>query len=663
MASTSGFNQRPVVFNNEGGRFANGSTYALGLGPTTPTPWVPSLSELSNAGANEQFLTSGEKQSSFPRMKVTPIELGGTSQEHSGSTNVTSTQSPAVPNSSADSPASDRIVIAVTHDKTNYVDLDITNHLGDAQAIRREIATKITNNPHSQFNISRIASPTVSLGDDELLITCLYSGDDHGTLKFFVHLVSNTAPSNRAAFHAPPPPPALPTRLSMPEPCPWYAEGTSPTGGISSSHHLGSPIVADLDRSGDRYQNPITNIDGKEPMPEHASPITQPPSEPDAARFFVPYHEDPIAAATPGTSVSSLPSPSTPPVGRSYIARNTLHSEPHEMSTLELQQHMEQLANTGDTARPAPDAPRGGTISRKMTMDEVLHELYLHGCKNITPYLNRSMSGDSPVAGGGFGDVYRGALNNGTDVGLKCVRLEVDSDDGGKKKVKDAARELYIWSKCKHPNILELIGVTQHRNQIAMVSPWMANGDLTRFLHTHPETNRYDLCAQIADGVAYMHQENVVHGDLKGANILMSKEHTPKITDFGTASRTGYTLQFTETTRSQTLSLRWTAPEIIAETTDQNTFKTDVFSLGMTILEVITGLPPYAGINDGAVVLRLVTGKHPARPEAHIPTGDERADLLWALLSDCWALSPQDRPTALEVRDRVSSLMRSIALM
>ncbi|CAE6479193.1 unnamed protein product [Rhizoctonia solani] len=671
MASTSGLNQRPV-FNNEGSRFANGSTYASGPMPATLTPWVPSLSEISNSssqytGANGQFSTSGDKQPFFPRMKATPSnELGGTSQEP-GSTNVeVSTQSPVAPNSQADSPASERIVIVVTHDKTSYT-LDITNHARDAQAIRREIASKITNNPYSQFNITQIAPPElatpVSLGDDELLIACLRSGDDHGTLKFSAHLVSNAASSNHAAFHAPPPPPALPTRasvkVSMPEPSPWYAEGTSPTCGSNSSHHLGSPAGADLDRSGDRYPSPITNIDGKEPMPEHTSPITQPLSEPDASRYSVPYYEDPIAVTTSRTSASSLPSPSTPPDGRPCIARNTLHSEPHEMSELELQRHTEQPANVGDEARPAPDAPRGGTISRRMTMDEVLHELYLHGCKNITPYLNRSMSGDNPVAGGGFGDVYRGALNNGTNVGLKCVRLEVDSDDGGRKKVKDAARELYIWSKCKHPNVLELIGVTQHRNQIAMVSPWMANGDLTRFLHAHPETNRYDMCTQVADGVAYLHQENVVHGDLKGANILVSKEHTPKITDFGTASRTGYTLQFTETSRSQTMSIRWTAPEIIDETTDKNTFETDVFSLGMTILEVITGLPPYAGINDVAVVFRIVTGEHPVRPEAHIPTGDKRADLLWALLKDCWAPRPEDRPTAIEVRDR----MRIIALM
>ncbi|CCO36835.1 Tyrosine-protein kinase Fer [Rhizoctonia solani AG-1 IB] len=268
------------------------------------------------------------------------------------------------------------------------------------------------------------------------------------------------------------------------------------------------------------------------------------------------------------------------------------------------------------------------------------------------------MSSDSPVAGGGFGDIYRGVLNNGAEVSLKCVRLEVELDDGGQRKVKDAARELYIWSKCKHPNVLELMGVTQHRGQIAMVSPWMGNGDLTRFLTAHPEVDRYDLCAQIADGVAYLHQESVIHGDIKGANILVSEDHTPKITDFGTASRIDCTLQFTETSGSQHMSIYWTAPEIINESLDKGTAEADVFSLGMTILEVFTGTAPFTGMHPVAAMKKITDGVHPVRPEKHIPSGEDRADLLWSLLVDCWAFRPQDRPTASDVKYRMKAIAR-----
>ncbi|CAE6429598.1 unnamed protein product [Rhizoctonia solani] len=695
MASTSGFNQRPAAFKSEGGRFVNNSTYAPSLGSATATPWVPSVPGVAESshhtGAHGRPLTPGNRPSSFPMssaMRAAPNNglVYFWEEPPPRSTNAEAPTRPRpLPNPQGDSPTSDRIVVSVTHDRVNDVKVDITSQAEDAQAIRKEIAFKLTNNPHLKFNIFRIVPPefaaTASLGDNELLATCLSLGDDRGTLRLFVDLVPSMVPSSsvqaissaeESSTH-PASSTTTPVRFSMPEPSLSYV-GDELLGGGSNSGHLGdSPArhVAHPDRSRYNYQDPMTNLDGNLTMPEPM--YTPEQSEPGVSRFSVPYYEEiPVAMThTPRTSISSLPSPSTPPPGESYIARDTLHSEPPEMTDAEILQRpaehsadanarigIECFQNPVAKAGQVPDGPRG-TISRRMTTDEVLRELYLHGCRNITPYLNRAMSSDNPVAGGGFGDVYRGALNNGTEVGLKCVRLEVDLDNEGQKRVKEAAKELYIWSKCNHPNVLELIGVTQHHNRIAMVSPWMENGDLTRFLQTHPGTDRYHLCAQIAEGVAYLHQEDVVHGDIKGANILVSNEHTPKITDFGTASRNDYTLKFTETSRSQTMSIRWTAPEIISEVTDRSTFKTDVFSLGMTILEVMTGMVPFHDTNQATVVLKLVTGAHPPRPEAHIPTGNERADLLWALLVDCWALKPEDRPTSIEVRDR----MRSIASM
>ncbi|KAJ1310556.1 hypothetical protein OPQ81_007286 [Rhizoctonia solani] len=683
MASTSGFNQRPAPLNSRGGRFINSSTYPPGPESTSLTPWVPAIPGVPNSssqytGTHGRSGISDDRQTSFPI--VPGAESVGSNhgigddyaQGHPGSTNAQPpNQSHIMPDSQGDLSTSDQITIAVTRDKVSYVDIDITDHVSDAQSIRQEIASKVANNPHLKFDIRQIVSTestiSVPLNDDELLITCL--GSEGGTLRFFVDFVSAAVFSSYDASHAQGPPfssrlsTTFPARLFMPEPSSQHVGDASLAGGSNGLHSdSAAQQVSDPDRSGYTYRDLITNPDGNVTMPEpkHMAPATQ--------QFAVPYYEEsPITGATiPDTTIPSPPGPPTPPDRRSNIARNTLHSEPHEMTETELlQRHVEDsvdaTAGIGIDRRrdhtprdeQAPEGARIGTISRRMTMDEVLHELHLHGCKNITPYLNRSMSGDKPVASGGFGNVYRGTLNNGTEVGLKCVRMEVEFDNEGRKKVKDAARELYIWSKCKHPNVLELIGVTQHQNQIAMVSPWMGNGDLTRFLHVHPKVDRYNLCAQVADGVTYLHQESVVHGDLKAANILIAEDHTPKITDFGTASRNECTLKFTETSRSQSLSIRWTAPEIISETTDRCTIETDVFSLGMTILEMVTGTVPFHDTKDAAVVFRIVKGEHPQRPEAHIPAGNERADLLWSLLVNCWALQPQDRPTAIEVRDRM----------
>ncbi|CUA74220.1 hypothetical protein RSOLAG22IIIB_11061 [Rhizoctonia solani] len=170
-------------------------------------------------------------------------------------------------------------------------------------------------------------------------------------------------------------------------------------------------------------------------------------------------------------------------------------------------------------------------------ISEILIRLGRHGCRDITSQLNLSGFGSSAVSTGGFGDVYQGTLQDGALVGIKCLRILVGMDDeDGKNQLKRAARELYVWSKCRHPNILDLLGVAKYDNRVAMVSPWMVNGNLTWYLTRYPSADRYNLCAQIADAIAFLRENAIVHGDIKGANILVSDDHIPKLTDFGNSA-------------------------------------------------------------------------------------------------------------------------------
>ncbi|KAH7335023.1 kinase-like domain-containing protein [Rhizoctonia solani] len=291
-------------------------------------------------------------------------------------------------------------------------------------------------------------------------------------------------------------------------------------------------------------------------------------------------------------------------------------------------------------------------ITVGMPLSEMLLHLSNHGCDDITQDLDKSKCNEYPEWSGGFGEVYRGALRNGTKVSIKTLK-HINSAENEGKLFKHAAHELYIWSKCKHPNILELIGMAQFRNQIAMVSPWMENGNLQSFLPQHPEVNRCTMCVQISDSISYLHSQGVVHGDIKGANILVSHDYTPKLADFGNAwwSKGSQSLGFSTTTSNASMSVRWAAPELFSGNVPQG-FETDVYALGMTILEVITGLLPYESLNDFAVFGKIVTKTPPARPES-IPSGIEQADLLWSLLTSCWNPKPEARPTASKVRERM----------
>ncbi|CAE6450696.1 unnamed protein product [Rhizoctonia solani] len=296
-------------------------------------------------------------------------------------------------------------------------------------------------------------------------------------------------------------------------------------------------------------------------------------------------------------------------------------------------------------------------ISGSMPISEVLTRLGRHGCQDITNQLDLLKFSQAAVSTGGFGDVYHGALQDGTRVGVKCLRLLVGVDDDSvKNQLKRAARELYVWSKCKHPNILELFGVARYDNRVAMVSPWMVNGNLPWYLTRYPDADRLHLCAQIADATSFLRDNGVVHGDIKGANILISQDHIPKLTDFGSSAINKCTLEFTSTTGSPQMTLRWTAPEIFLGET-KHTFEGDVYALGMTILEAFTGSAPYNGLLDVAVMRSLMQRVHPVRPEKQLPIGNQSADLLWTLMTHCWDSEPNKRPFALDVRDAIQAII------
>ncbi|KAH7320435.1 hypothetical protein B0J17DRAFT_685204 [Rhizoctonia solani] len=153
---------------------------------------------------------------------------------------------------------------------------------------------------------------------------------------------------------------------------------------------------------------------------------------------------------------------------------------------------------------------KGAPISRKMTAHEVIAQLVTHGCQDLTNNMDHATFGEHPISHGGFSDIYRGYLLNSTQVAIKILRISISTITGNPKHLKHAARELHTWGKCNHPNVLPLHGLAAFRGRIGMVSPWMEQGNLPRYLEQTPGLDRCNLCAQICDGLAYMHQIGIV---------------------------------------------------------------------------------------------------------------------------------------------------------
>lgn len=293
-------------------------------------------------------------------------------------------------------------------------------------------------------------------------------------------------------------------------------------------------------------------------------------------------------------------------------------------------------------------------ISSHLSSSEIIALLQERGCNNLTHVLNPRACSRFPVSTGGFGDIYYGTLLNGSTVAIKAVRPCDQGELSAGKYQKRAARELYAWSKCNHPNVARLLGLAKFRGRLAMISDWAENGSLLFYLTKNPSANRCSLSTSICKGLAYLHDNEIVHGDLKGANVLVTGDGTPMLTDFGNASLTESTVAFTATIAS--FSLRWTAPEILKETSPLST-ASDVYALGMTILETLTGEVPFSDAKDRTIYIAVVQKKKiPRRPEDQIPSQSVCGNMLWTLLMSCWAQKPQLRPSAAQVRDFMGPL-------
>ncbi|KAG9124735.1 hypothetical protein FRC07_010446 [Ceratobasidium sp. 392] len=104
--------------------------------------------------------------------------------------------------------------------------------------------------------------------------------------------------------------------------------------------------------------------------------------------------------------------------------------------------------------------------------------------------------------------------------GWRLAKKFWDLNTDGQLPQQRAARELYTWSRLKHSNILELLGLAQFRGHLAMISPWMDNGTLREYLERNPQVDRYQLTCLltilyhqmcgITDGLAYLHQNETV---------------------------------------------------------------------------------------------------------------------------------------------------------
>ncbi|KAL1663112.1 kinase-like domain-containing protein [Schizophyllum commune] len=258
------------------------------------------------------------------------------------------------------------------------------------------------------------------------------------------------------------------------------------------------------------------------------------------------------------------------------------------------------------------------------------------------------LCGGAAVDGGGFADVWKGILN-GEEVCVKVIRANRKSADAASKEF---TKEALIWRQLNHPNVLPFYGVyymDDARSMLCLVSPWMEHGHVMEYLKKGPSSiNRVALAYDIASGLAYLHDKNVVHGDLKGANILVSASGKACIGDFGLSCVTDMASICQKGNDASSSyfcgSANWAAPEVLQS--GQLSVKSDIYAFACVVYELFAGHAPFADIPNGgyAILFKVVIAKErAARPHC-----SALSDAVWALVTRCWAHEPAERLSAQE---------------
>ena len=152
----------------------------------------------------------------------------------------------------------------------------------------------------------------------------------------------------------------------------------------------------------------------------------------------------------------------------------------------------------------------------QQTAQDMFECLVKHGCTNLTSSTNMHRSSSAVVAYGGFGDVRRMVMNDGTIVAIKTLRLHILLKDNDKAMkvvstfsilaftwakhtytLQRAVREVHIWSKLRHVNIQQLLGIIIFDGALGMVSLWRERGNLQQYIAAKPDVERYSLVCPV----------------------------------------------------------------------------------------------------------------------------------------------------------------------
>uniref|UniRef100_A0A671ULQ9 receptor protein-tyrosine kinase n=1 Tax=Sparus aurata TaxID=8175 RepID=A0A671ULQ9_SPAAU len=258
------------------------------------------------------------------------------------------------------------------------------------------------------------------------------------------------------------------------------------------------------------------------------------------------------------------------------------------------------------------------------------------------------------IGAGEFGEVYRGILKV---PGRKEVAVAIKTLKPGytEKQRQDFLSEASIMGQFSHQNIIRLEGVVTKFKHAMIVTEYMENGALDRYLRDHDgEFASFQLVGMlrgIAAGMKYLSDMSYVHRDLAARNILVNNTLECKVSDFGLSRVLEDDPEGTYTTSGGKIPIRWTAPEAIAYR--KFTSASDVWSFGIVMWEVMAfGERPYWDMSNHEVMKAI-------NEAFRLPAPMDCPSAVYQLMLQCWLQDRSKRPRFGDIVSLLDKLLRS----